>query len=277
MIEKLSFSSLEAFVTDRQKFYRRYILKERTPSSQPLVVGDGVHQCIERYLHDRATFDMEKELVRLWTNIQERQEKGEVDTHLVEEEVVEEIMTGVTHALTWITEMLPSQPMHIEKKIETPLLSPSGYLIPHVVGVVDMVDADGYIYDWKCVSKFSSDETISPKYILQATCYAILAETTKLVEHPVNKVFFVEIKKTHPKTKKKDEAPDVVRVHTIDILPLYRDALLTMFERMHRELMGENMLKQGLVIPNVFGMFGNEDPWQYYLKNFISPTEETLW
>lgn len=277
MIDKISFSALEAFVTDRQKFYRRYILKERTPSSQALVVGDGVHQCIERYLNDPSMFDMEKEIQRIWGEIVKQQQTGEVDQKLIEEEVVEEIMTGVTHALTWITEMLPSQPLHIEKKIETPLMSPSGYVIPHVVGVVDMIDANGIIYDWKCVSKFSSDETISPKYILQATCYAILAETTKVIEHPVESVFFVEIKKVHPKTKKKDEAPDVVRVHKIDILPIYKDALLTMFERMHRELMGENMLEQGLVIPNVFGMFGNEDPWQYYLQNFISQSEETLW
>lgn len=278
MIERLSFSSLEAFVTDRQKFYRRYILKEKEPLAQPLIVGDAVHQCIERYLREKEGFLIEDAVDDMMIQIKEKQAQGLLAPGIVEEEVVEEIMTGVTHALTWITECLPVSPKHMEMKLETNLLvSPSGYKLPSVVGVVDMVDESGMIYDWKCVRAFSGEERVSPKYILQASLYALLAETTQLVSEPVQEVRFVEIKKVHPKTRKNSEAPDVIRVHTIQTTQGYKNAVLTMLEYMHRELQGENMLAQGKLIPNVFTMFSNEEPWQYYLSTLTSSQDESLW
>lgn len=281
MIKELSFSALSAYSSDRQRFYRQYILKEPMPFVAPFYIGSGVHYLIEQWLLNPKgeAYNMIQHLEAY----EVLKNKEIVDGNVSEEQkndMIKEIICAAESGLTWLQEHLEGEPLFIERR-ERMFLKDTGPLSEiELAGTPDLVTSEGVLYDWKSVAKFSSESSVPLKYILQGHCYAYIARHKLLNGQPIKKIVFVEMKKTHPKTKGEKE---MVRAYSIPMDEEYTEALIVLFERMARELNGENLLPTGEIVPNLFSGYSTGETWDYFLKQsqISTPTysliDDLLW
>jgi len=267
MLKELSFSALSAYASDRQRFIRQYLKKEPMPFVSQFCIGHGVHHLIETWLRSDKTqqFNLLLELQK-WQQSYPDWKKLNQDEAL---EYADQIVCASESGLTWLTEHLEGDPLYIEVR-DRIHLKKEGVLaeIPYA-GTADLVTDADVLYDWKSVARFSSETSVPFKYILQGHSYALVAE--QKTGRPIKKIIFVEMKKTHPKSKPKaGEAKEMVRAYEIPLDPIYRKAVIEMYEIMAEDLSGMNPLLTGRAVPNLFTGFDHDESWDYFLTSLSS-------
>lgn len=160
-IQHLSHSSISTYQLCPESWRRRYILKEKTPTSIPLVFGSAVHNTIEAYIQRGG------DISELWREnyaAQLQSENAEVDfgTETPESVAEDGLRILSTPAVLDMIEQVrrnydPTREQSIERRIE---LSVPGVPIP-IIGYIDIITRDGVPGDFKTASRMWSTNKAS--------------------------------------------------------------------------------------------------------------------
>lgn len=170
MIEYLSYSSINTYLTCPENWRRKYIAKEPTKSTPALIFGSAFHGTIESYIVAK------KPLTRLWSETWasklESEKNVDWGAETPEQHHVEGLRIledkGVIALLNSITPLVDSGGVFMERKFT---LNVPGVPIP-IIGYIDIVTADGVPGDFKTSSSAWSDskakEELQPLVYLAA-------------------------------------------------------------------------------------------------------------
>jgi hypothetical protein len=177
MIDYLSYSSINLYLTCGEAWRRKYLLKEPQPSSIQLMFGSAFHGTVEEYISTRgqeeATYSPEQLFPYKWRACVERDgynvEWGADTPEQHENEGIRILSTPeVQKLIDSITPLVDEQGVFIERKIE---LRVPGVPIP-VIGYIDLMTADGVPGDFKTsATKWTQDKAeaeIQPLFYLAA-------------------------------------------------------------------------------------------------------------
>lgn len=256
MIGHISFSGIQEYCQDRQRWYRHYVKKiwdDKKPYA--MIEGSGLHFIIENILKGQTygqplanayidTLD--------WTKINAEENPEELrDTLLFLEEQVLQFL-----------EEHPIKAAQVEWKME------SNKGLPIVLkGSIDCFDTNNRIIDWKAVTAFSSTTTPKPAYMLQACAYYILAMAAE--QNPLKEVWYVEFKKTANRAKKGEEPKPQYQIIKIEIQDWMLKVFHELIDRIVAEIQGKSLIAEGKFIPNPFAFFGWEDGWYDFCEEIL--------
>lgn len=177
MLESLSYSSINLYLTCAESWRRKYLLKQPQSSSIQLMFGGAFHASVEEYISDkaqgRARYSPTELFPYKWRACVERDGASvEWGTDTPEQHENEGIrILGTPEVQRLIDSINPyqdDQGPFIERKIE---LSVPGVPVP-VIGYIDIVTSDGIPGDFKTSStKWSQDKAegeIQPLFYLAA-------------------------------------------------------------------------------------------------------------
>ena len=174
MLEYLSYSSINLYLTCGEAWKRKYILKEAQPSSPALVFGSAFHGTVEEFISGADVRYTPAELFPFkWRAVLEREgsrvEWGADTPEQHENEGVRILgVPEVYRMIEGITPLVDEQGPYIERKIT---LNVPGVPIP-VIGYIDLMTSDGIPGDFKTSStKWSQDKAeaeIQPLFYLAA-------------------------------------------------------------------------------------------------------------
>lgn len=304
----LSFSAVKQYCSDRQLFYKGYVLYEWDENKWfNTLVGSGVHKVIEEFYKapfpntEKSIISYVKEQVALFKegkiilNDEDINDRDKTDPEVFREELELTIRRVVPIAMDYINKNMLFKMRGVEVTMKSQVGKAVGF--PHsrmqLKGVVDAITEDGVIIDWKTCKKFSAFNKV--EYMLQAINNALLyAEVEK--ELP-KKVIFVEFLTTpsnedkvleyeakiaewekqkeagekvrKPSPPKLKENEERYREHVITLDKWKFQVYLELLDRITREMQGENILLQGLPIPSVEERYGKYDGWQYFCSQVL--------
>lgn len=176
MIEYLSYSSINLYLTCSEAWRRKYIAKEPTLSSPALLFGTATHGTIEQYLIDRAEGAPLRSLADLWPEkwnaAVEREPNCDWGTEAPESHFNEGIrLMGNPELQQTVNRLMPArddQGLFIERRFE---LKVPGVPVP-VIGYIDLVTTDSVPGDFKTAqyawSQDKAREEIQPLVYLAA-------------------------------------------------------------------------------------------------------------
>jgi putative RecB family exonuclease len=163
MIEYLSYSSINLFLTCGEAWKRKYLLKEPQSSSPALVFGSALHNTIEGYIANRAEGATHKELTDLWPDqwsaaVERDNLSCEWGADTPEQHFNEGVRLlsnpELQQMVNRLTPMRDEQGLFMERKIE---LRVPGVPIP-IIGYIDIVTNDGVPGDFKTSAQQWSNE-----------------------------------------------------------------------------------------------------------------------
>jgi hypothetical protein len=165
MIDHLSASSINSYLTCARNWRFHYVDQVQVPTSPALVFGSAFHDTVEGYVAARAMGDtkiyQDLGLVGLWNQSwTKRTQEAEVawgaDTpeHHANEGLRLLTNTEVARAIEALKPACDGQGAMIERKVE---LRVPGVPVP-VIGYIDMIGADGVPHDFKTASRAWTDD-----------------------------------------------------------------------------------------------------------------------
>lgn len=181
MLEYLSYSSINLYLTCGEAWRRKYVLKEAQPSSPALLTGSVFHDTVEKaIIQAHASDGLNAHLAALWPNAwAARMAKMEEDKTVIQwgndtpEQYYNEGLRlvsdgGVQAMIDGIAPLIDESGPYIERKIE---LRVPGVPVP-IIGYIDLMTADGIPGDFKTSSaKWSQDKAeaeVQPLFYLAA-------------------------------------------------------------------------------------------------------------
>lgn len=296
-VKHLSFSAVTEYLTCRQLFYKKYVRWEFDSKTWlGTVIGNGVHFCVEQF-YKRDMVSMEKlaeeyiadKLYEFTTGQLVLNDKGMDDETLFEIE----LRQGLKRCLPLVEEYIREKKLYDVAGAEVtyklnigPSVGRRASRLP-LKAKIDLVTKSGKIIDWKVV-KVMTGEKEPLKYTLQAAAYALAhAEHTG---QQVESVTFVEILRTESDAEKterynaalaaweiakksgekvtkprapvlKDGGKVMIQEVVVPMTAWKLTVFLELFDRIERELSGENLVSQGLYLPAVASMYGDPEGW----------------
>jgi hypothetical protein len=162
MIEYLSYSSVNLFLTCSHAWKLKYIDKEPQSSTPSLLFGTGVHGTIEQSIADRAEGAPHRPLTDIWAEkwntAVEREPNCEWGADTPEQHYNEGIRLlanpELQQMVNRLTPLRDEQGLFMERKIE---LRVPGVPIP-IIGYIDIVTNDGVPGDFKTSAQQWSNE-----------------------------------------------------------------------------------------------------------------------
>jgi hypothetical protein len=178
MIEYLSYSSINLYLTCGESWRRKYLLKQAQPSSPALIFGSAVHGTVEQVIETNAApHTATASLVDFWPGVwsskmEEEGHKVEWGADSPEQHFNEGIRLlgspDVQRMVDHIEPMIDNTGVFIERKV---ILNVPGVPVP-IIGYIDLVTADGVPGDFKTSStKWTQDKAegeIQPLFYLAA-------------------------------------------------------------------------------------------------------------
>lgn len=304
----LSFSAIKEYCSDRQLFYKKYVLREWDEAKWfNTIVGSGVHQVIEDFYKqgfpntEKSIAAFVKEQYELFKegkiilNDEDINDRDKTDPEAFKEELEMTIARIVPAAMEYINKKILFKMQGVEIKFQSQVGKAVGF--PHtkmqLKGFVDAITEDGVIIDWKTCKKFSPANKV--EYMLQGINNALLyAEVegklpksvvfVEFLSTPSNGDKVLEYEAKIAEWEKQKEAGEKVRKPSPPKLKeneeRYREHIITLdkwkfrvylelIDRITRELQGENILLQGLPIPSVEEKYGKYEGWQDFCTKLL--------
>lgn len=271
-VKHLSMSAIKDYLSDRQRFYKTWIRKEwSNTSSVSVTAGTGVHYCMEQF-YTRDFTDMEQladeyidaTFQKIADNKLVITGKEAEDPEKLRKKLRDMIIFGAKELMEYVRAKSLYDPKGVELAIVSPLTLPGRDtpITPVAFkGKMDLVTKSGVIVDWKSCSSFDSEKE-TPDYTMQGIGYALLylAQYKTLPKQ----ILFVEVKLS----KNRDGSPQVREiVVTMDDWKFRVFAVF--FDRICRELCGQNLTINGEFLPNPFAMFGWADGWHDFCMEIL--------
>ena len=174
-LEYVSASRVNTWLQCRRKFYYRYVLKLGSPSSPALHLGKVVHATLQDWNHGHWSGNqIEGELLLgryrehwstlldsdpvIWPKPNEEEKQRSLGWGLVE------------HYIETCPIPADEKPAGVEVRLEAPL--PGG--LPNLIGIIDLVRANGSIVDYKTAARTPDEELTRFTHGLQLSLYARL-------------------------------------------------------------------------------------------------------
>lgn len=174
MIETLSYSSINLYLTCGEAWRRKYVLKEPQPSSPALIFGSAIHGTVEEFISDADRHYTLTELFpSKWRGCMERDGANvEWGTETPEQHFNEGMrileVPEVYQMIEGIKPLVDEQGVFIERKVS---LNVPGVPI-RVIGYIDMMTVDGVPGDFKTSStrwtQAKAEAEIQPLFYLAA-------------------------------------------------------------------------------------------------------------
>lgn len=176
MIEHLSYSSINLFLTCSEAWKRKNILKEPQSSTPALVFGSAIHNTIEGFIEAKANGVANMPLHDLWqwkwAAAVEREPNCEWGADTPEEHYNEGIRLlsnpDLQQMVNRLTPLRDDQGLFMERKVE---LRVPGVPVP-IIGYIDLVTNDGVPGDFKTsAQQWSQDKAkdeLQPLFYLAA-------------------------------------------------------------------------------------------------------------
>lgn len=304
----LSFSGIKEYCSDRQMFYKKYVLREWDENKWfNTLVGSGVHFVIEQFY--KKQFPDQAKAIKQFVNEQydlflegkvilnddDINGRDKTDAEAFKEELELSIQRIIPVAMEYINSKMLFKMRGTEIGFKSQVGKALGF--PHtrmqLKGIVDAITEDGVIIDWKTCSKFSPADKV--EYMLQAINNALLfAETEgklpkqvifveflntpsnadKVLEYEAKIAVWQEKKAAgeavrKPSPPKLKENEERYREHVISLDKWKFQVYLELIDRITRELQGENLLAQGLPIPSVEAKYGKYEGWQDFCTKLL--------
>lgn len=304
----LSFSGIKEYCSDRQLFYKKYVLREWDENKWfNTLVGSGVHFVIEQFY--KKQFPDQAKAIKQFVNEQydlflegkvilnddDINGRDKTDAEAFKEELELSIQRIIPVAMEYINSKMLFKMRGTEIGFKSQVGKALGF--PHtrmqLKGIVDAITEDGVIIDWKTCSKFSPADKV--EYMLQAINNALLfAETEgklpkqvifveflntpsnadKVLEYEAKIAVWQEKKAAgeavrKPSPPKLKENEERYREHVISLDKWKFQVYLELIDRITRELQGENLLAQGLPIPSVEAKYGKYEGWQEFCTKLL--------
>lgn len=304
----LSFSGIKEYCSDRQMFYKKYVLREWDENKWfNTLVGSGVHFVIEQFYkkqfpdQTKAISQFVKEQYDLFIegkvilNDDDINGRDKTDAEVFKEELELSIQRIIPVAMGYINTKMLFKMRGTEIGFKSQVGKALGF--PHtrmqLKGIVDAITEDGVIIDWKTCSKFSPADKV--EYMLQAINNALLFSETegklpkqvifveflntpsnadKVLEYEA-KIAVWQTKKEAGETVRKPSPPKLkeneerYREHVISLDKWKFQVYLELIDRITREMQGENLLAQGLPIPSVEAKYGKYEGWQDFCTKIL--------
>lgn len=153
MIEYLSYSSINLFLTCSEAWRRKYIAKEPQPTTPALVFGGAFHNTIEQYISNRAEGGNNPPLAEIWSGkwsaAVETQPNCEWGADSPEQHYNEGVRLlanpELTQLLNRLTPMQDDKGLWMEREVYVNI---PGVPVP-IKGYIDIVTRDGVPGDFK--------------------------------------------------------------------------------------------------------------------------------
>ena len=304
----LSFSGIKEYCSDRQLFYKKYVLREWDENKWfNTLVGSGVHFVIEQFY--KKQFPDQAKAIKQFVNEQydlflegkvilnddDINGRDKTDAEVFKEELELSIQRIIPVAMEYINSKMLFKMRGTEIGFKSQVGKALGF--PHtrmqLKGIVDAITEDGVIIDWKTCSKFSPADKV--EYMLQAINNALLFSETegklpkqvifveflntpsnadKVLEYEA-KIAVWQDKKAAGETVRKPSPPKLkeneerYREHVISLDKWKFQVYLELIDRITREMQGENLLAQGLPIPSVEAKYGKYEGWQDFCTKIL--------
>jgi len=166
--ESLSPSQVSTYMTCPAKWYFRYLigLSERTNGA--LALGKAFHGTLARNFRQKLNTRRDMEAEELREVFAEEWSAALAEATLRDDEDVDELAaTGQILAATYVTEAAgPLQPHAVEQTVQGEIAG------VNVRGIVDLLDTDGRVFDFKTASKRPNG--LSAEHSLQLTTYTMI-------------------------------------------------------------------------------------------------------
>ena len=304
----LSFSGIKEYCSDRQLFYKKYVLREWDENKWfNTLVGSGVHfvieqfykkqfpdqaKAIKQFVHEQYVLFLEGKVI---LNDDDINGRDKTDAEVFKEELELSIQRIIPVAMEYINSKMLFKMRGTEIGFKSQVGKALGF--PHtrmqLKGIVDAITEDGIIIDWKTCSKFSPADKV--EYMLQAINNALLFSETegklpkqvifveflntpsnadKVLEYEA-KIAVWQDKKAAGETVRKPSPPKLkeneerYREHVISLDKWKFQVYLELIDRITREMQGENLLAQGLPIPSVEAKYGKYEGWQDFCTKIL--------
>ncbi len=172
LLEKVSASRLNTFHQCRLKFYFRYVLKLTKTKTAALHVGSTVHAVLQfwnkaRWRKEVITEEKIREtFAKAWV---EEQAENAVRWGESESEEMESAWNLVQLYLNNSPLPVDEMPEGVEVEVEAQL---KGF--PRLIGILDLVRANGLIVDFKTVGQTPNPEKSLHLHETQLACYGVL-------------------------------------------------------------------------------------------------------
>jgi len=172
--EEVSASRLTLWSQCRLKFYFRYVAQIQKPPTSALHVGKTLHGVLQSWSYARwrgdATFkDRVKEVFdQRWV---EEQQDGGIDWDGKENKEREVAFNLLELYLRETPIPETEKPRGVEVMLEADL---GKHGLPRLIGVLDLVRADGCIVDFKTTKQSPDPDRIAHQTEIQTTCYGVL-------------------------------------------------------------------------------------------------------
>jgi len=174
IFEYVSASRLNTFQECRLKFYFRYVARIPTTTSPALFVGQVVHAVLQQW-NLRRWRGEPSDVESLWpvfseTWLEDQPEDG-IDWKDKEDEQREKAWNILEHYLENTPIPLDEKPEAVEVTVERDFVAAG---LPPLVGIIDLVRADGRIVDFKTTARTPSPGMAAHQNEIQLCCYAVL-------------------------------------------------------------------------------------------------------
>ena len=166
--ESLSPSQVSTYMTCPAKWYFRYLIGLSEPTTGALALGKAFHGTLARNFRQKMSTGRDMETQELRGVFAEEWSSAIADAALRDDEDADELATtGQILAATYVTEAAGSlQPHAVEQTVQGEIAGVK------VRGIVDLLDTDGRVLDFKTASKRPNG--LSAEHSLQLTTYAMI-------------------------------------------------------------------------------------------------------
>lgn len=252
--ERMSFSRLKCYLTNKHTFYKRYILKEPlTELPMAMAVGSAVHKGIEYFLKNKDPHTP-KDLLSFTLRPGQTIDYGKNGS-------LEEAISQVDKALEWFHQLDEDWCM---------VTSEEGWTVNfgegmRIVGFTDTMEDSlqgTRVDDFKTVKSLSTSPSLA--YYLQMVTYKMLADASGL---DVKQARIIELKKIPLKDPTKEHLGNMTRIHVFEDIP-EEDvrALQELFRLAYREIVhGEQHY-----LPNFFDTFSTFEDWEDWKQRILT-------
>src|SRR5271165_5160132 len=166
--DSLSPSQVNTYMTCPAKWYFRYLVGLSEPTTGALALGNAFHGTLARNFRQKISTGRDMESQELGEAFADEWSSAIADAALRDDEDVDELAaTGQILVAAYLTEAAtPLQPQAVELTVqgETPGVK--------VRGIVDLLDTDGRVVNFKTASKRPNG--VSADHSLQLTTYAMI-------------------------------------------------------------------------------------------------------
>ncbi|HEY4961014.1 MAG TPA: PD-(D/E)XK nuclease family protein [Terriglobales bacterium] len=166
--EALSPSQVNTYMTCPAKWYFRYLIGLSEPTTGALALGKAFHGTLAWYFRQKLSTGRDMKAEELREVFVEEWSTAIADAALRDDEgAVELAATGQILVAAYVTEAAgPLQPNAVEQTVQGEIAGVK------VQGIVDLLDTDGRVVDFKTASKRPNG--LSAEHSLQLTTYAMI-------------------------------------------------------------------------------------------------------